>query len=96
MLSLCWPQFLVLLPLWGAVRHWGLSNETTYGVCRFCEVAAKLAVPPPVSIQNGAVSSGVGGGFGAGRGVHTPPGVLGAGTSTNQCAATLAHGHTCQ
>lgn len=34
------------------VRHWGLSNETPYGVCKMCEVAAKLGVPPPVSIQN--------------------------------------------
>lgn len=78
------------------VRHWGLSNETTFGVCKvrgdvparavlwvgllellqvccatagsdyaelkqaalhrkcmqMCEVAAKLGVPPPVSIQN--------------------------------------------
>ncbi|KAL4860207.1 Protein tas [Chlorella vulgaris] len=36
----------------GKVRHWGLSNETTYGVCRLCEVAARLGVPPPISIQN--------------------------------------------
>ncbi|KAL4428585.1 hypothetical protein ABPG77_008897 [Micractinium sp. CCAP 211/92] len=36
----------------GKVRHWGLSNETTFGVCKMAEVAAKLGVPPPISIQN--------------------------------------------
>ncbi|PRW59049.1 aldo keto reductase [Chlorella sorokiniana] len=36
----------------GKVRHWGLSNETPFGVCKMCEAAAKLGVPPPVSIQN--------------------------------------------
>ncbi|PSC75257.1 aldo keto reductase [Micractinium conductrix] len=36
----------------GKVRHWGLSNESTYGVCRHAEVAAKLGVPPPITIQN--------------------------------------------
>lgn len=34
------------------VRHWGLSNETTYGVCRMAETAARLGLPPPISIQN--------------------------------------------
>jgi len=34
------------------VRHWGLSNESTFGVCKLCEAAAKLGVPPPISIQN--------------------------------------------
>lgn len=36
----------------GRIKHWALSNETPYGVCKMCEVAAKLGVPPPVSIQN--------------------------------------------
>ncbi len=36
----------------GKVRHWGLSNETTYGVCQFCEAARRLDLPEPVSIQN--------------------------------------------
>ncbi|EFN51689.1 hypothetical protein CHLNCDRAFT_27720 [Chlorella variabilis] len=36
----------------GKVRHWGLSNETAYGVCRMCEAATRLGVPPPISIQN--------------------------------------------
>ena len=33
-------------------QAWGLSNETTYGVCQFCETAKRLGVPLPVSIQN--------------------------------------------
>lgn len=36
----------------GKVRHWGVSNETAYGVTKFAEVAARLGVPPPVTIQN--------------------------------------------
>lgn len=36
----------------GKVLHWGLSNETPYGLCKFAEAAKKLGVPPPVSIQN--------------------------------------------
>lgn len=39
--------------VWEQVRHWGLSNETTFGVCKMAEVAAKLGVPPPISIQAG-------------------------------------------
>ena len=31
----------------GKIRHWALSNETAYGVCKMCEVAAKLGAPPP-------------------------------------------------
>ena len=33
-------------------RHYGLSNESTYGVCNFVQVADKLGFPRPVSIQN--------------------------------------------
>eukprot|EP01023_Acetabularia_acetabulum_P027876 TRINITY_DN26382_c0_g1_i3.p2 TRINITY_DN26382_c0_g1~~TRINITY_DN26382_c0_g1_i3.p2 ORF type:complete len:187 (+),score=29.56 TRINITY_DN26382_c0_g1_i3:122-682(+) len=34
------------------VRHWGLSNETTFGVCKFSMLSEQLGLPPPVSIQN--------------------------------------------
>lgn len=36
----------------GKIKHWGLSNETSYGVCTFCHTADRLGVPRPVSIQN--------------------------------------------
>ncbi|MBT6204934.1 MAG: aldo/keto reductase [Alphaproteobacteria bacterium] len=36
----------------GKIRHWGLSNETTYGVCQFHEAARRMGGPLPVSIQN--------------------------------------------
>ncbi|GBF87712.1 hypothetical protein Rsub_00423 [Raphidocelis subcapitata] len=36
----------------GKVREWGLSNETTYGVCQMCETAKRLGVKLPVAIQN--------------------------------------------
>jgi aryl-alcohol dehydrogenase-like predicted oxidoreductase len=36
----------------GKVRHWGLSNETPWGVVEFSRVAAQLGAPKPVSIQN--------------------------------------------
>ena len=36
----------------GKVKHWGVSNETTFGVCKLCELAKQLGMPPPVSIQN--------------------------------------------
>ena len=36
----------------GKVRAWGLSNETSFGVCSFAETAKRLGAPPPVSIQN--------------------------------------------
>mmetsp|Transcript_24015 Transcript_24015/g.66733 ORF Transcript_24015/g.66733 Transcript_24015/m.66733 type:complete len:309 (-) Transcript_24015:24-950(-) len=36
----------------GRIRAWGVSNETTFGICRFYELAAQLGLPPPVSIQN--------------------------------------------
>lgn len=34
------------------LRAWGLSNETTYGVCMFEQAASELGAPPPVSVQN--------------------------------------------
>ena len=36
----------------GKIRHYGLSNETTFGVCEFVRAADELGVPRPVSIQN--------------------------------------------
>jgi len=36
----------------GKIRYYGLSNETPYGVMKFCHVAEKLGVAKPVSIQN--------------------------------------------
>lgn len=36
----------------GKIRHYGLSNETTWGVCEFHRVANELGVPGPVTIQN--------------------------------------------
>ena len=36
----------------GKIKHYGLSNETTYGVCEFVRAADELGVPRPVSIQN--------------------------------------------
>ncbi|GAB4816568.1 hypothetical protein N2152v2_003614 [Parachlorella kessleri] len=36
----------------GKVRHWGLSNETPFGVAKMCETAARLGVAGPVTIQN--------------------------------------------
>jgi aryl-alcohol dehydrogenase (NADP+) len=36
----------------GKIRHYGLSNESTWGVCAFCSAARELGVPGPVTIQN--------------------------------------------
>lgn len=36
----------------GKIKHYGLSNETTYGVCQYCMEADKIGCPRPVSIQN--------------------------------------------
>jgi aryl-alcohol dehydrogenase-like predicted oxidoreductase len=36
----------------GKIRHYGLSNETAWGVCEFRQVAWELGVPGPVTIQN--------------------------------------------
>lgn len=36
----------------GKIRHYGLSNETAWGVCEFRRVARELDVPGPVTIQN--------------------------------------------
>lgn len=37
---------------WPQIRHWGLSNESTYGAVMHCLTADRLGVPRPVSIQN--------------------------------------------
>jgi len=36
----------------GKVRHWGLSNETSFGVMRFCSAADAQGVPRPITVQN--------------------------------------------
>jgi len=36
----------------GKIRHYGLSNETTWGVCEFHRVARELGVQGPVTTQN--------------------------------------------
>ena len=36
----------------GKIRHYGLSNESAWGVCAFRHAAKELGVPGPVTIQN--------------------------------------------
>lgn len=36
----------------GKVRHIGLSNETTFGVCEFVKASQAGSLPKPISIQN--------------------------------------------
>lgn len=36
----------------GKIRHYGLSNETSWGMARFCWIAEQHGLPKPVSIQN--------------------------------------------
>ncbi len=36
----------------GKIRHYGLSNETSWGVSRFCWVAEQIRAPAPISVQN--------------------------------------------
>jgi aryl-alcohol dehydrogenase-like predicted oxidoreductase len=45
----------------GKIRHYGLSNETAWGVCEFQRIAREQGVPGPVTIQNSysLVSRGV-------------------------------------
>ena len=45
------------------IRHWGLSNETSWGVCAFRQAANELGVPGPATLQNSysLVSRGVDG-----------------------------------
>jgi aryl-alcohol dehydrogenase (NADP+) len=36
----------------GKIRHYGLSNETTWGLCEFVRLAREHGLPPPLTIQN--------------------------------------------
>jgi aryl-alcohol dehydrogenase (NADP+) len=36
----------------GKIRYYGLSNETSWGVCEFARLAKLHGLPPPVTIQN--------------------------------------------
>jgi len=36
----------------GKIRHWGLSNETTWGVCEYVRVAKLHGLALPITIQN--------------------------------------------
>ncbi len=36
----------------GTIKAWGVSNETSFGVCQWVESAKRLGVSPPISIQN--------------------------------------------
>ena len=36
----------------GKIRYYGLSNETSWGVCEFQRAAAELGFPGPVTLQN--------------------------------------------
>lgn len=36
----------------GKIRHWGLSNETPWGLMKSTQVAQSLGLPQPVSVQN--------------------------------------------
>lgn len=34
------------------IRYYGLSNESTFGLCQWCRAADKIGAPYPVSVQN--------------------------------------------
>jgi hypothetical protein len=36
----------------GKIRGWGLCNDNAFGLTACCEIAKRLGVPPPVSMQN--------------------------------------------
>jgi len=36
----------------GKIRYWGVSNETTFGLCQLCAECDRAGVPRPVTIQN--------------------------------------------
>lgn len=36
----------------GLIRHWGVSNESSFGICTWVEACRRLGVPCPVSVQN--------------------------------------------
>lgn len=37
----------------GKIRYLGVSNETAWGICEFCQVARQFDLPKIISIQNG-------------------------------------------
>ena len=37
----------------GKIRHYGLSNETAWGIAEFCRVAEAHELPRPLTVQNG-------------------------------------------
>ena len=48
----CLPACLVLMQSQGKIRHWGLSNETPFGVMAFVSLALEQGMAKPVSVQN--------------------------------------------
>ena len=36
----------------GKIKYWGVSNESTFGVCELVKAADAIGCPRPVSIQN--------------------------------------------
>ena len=36
----------------GKIRNWGVSNETSWGICQFCMLADRHGLPRPLSTQN--------------------------------------------
>lgn len=36
----------------GKIRGWGLCNDNAFGLTACCEIAKRLGVPPPISMQN--------------------------------------------
>ena len=36
----------------GKIRHYGVSNETSWGICEFTRLAKIHGLPPPVTLQN--------------------------------------------
>lgn len=36
----------------GKIRYWGVSNETTFGLCQLCAECDSAGVPRPLTIQN--------------------------------------------
>ena len=36
----------------GKIRHWGLSNDTSWGITHYCQLAENNGLPKPISLQN--------------------------------------------
>lgn len=36
----------------GKIKYYGLSNETTFGICEFVRLADEIGMPRPISVQN--------------------------------------------